>query len=56
MARFFCIFHALSFEGNFFRLEVPFKLYKVCNIYPRSIKSLLRIVLIYIVTNLTKVL
>ena len=25
MARFFCIFHALSFKLNFFRPEVPFK-------------------------------
>ena len=25
MADFFCIFHALSFELNFFRLEFPFK-------------------------------
>ena len=25
MARFFCIFHALSFELNFFQPEVPFK-------------------------------
>ena len=24
MAHFFCIFHALSFELNFFRLEFPF--------------------------------
>ena len=26
MAHFFCIFHALSFELNFLRLEFPFKL------------------------------
>ena len=28
MAHFFCIFHALSFELNFFQLEFPFKKFK----------------------------
>ena len=35
MARFFCIFHALSFELNFFQPEVPFNVYdKFCSPYP----------------------